>query len=57
MTTLKGKLDGKVAIITGASKGIGASTAKHLAESGAAVVVSHIRQFMNTHVPSVAKTR
>ena len=36
-----GKLDGKVAIVTGASKGSGASIAKHLAESGAAVVVNY----------------
>ena len=34
-----GKLDGKVAIVTGASKGIGASVAKHPAAEGAAVVV------------------
>jgi 3-oxoacyl-[acyl-carrier protein] reductase len=33
------KLDGKVAIVTGASKGIGAAIAKHLASAGAAVVV------------------
>ena len=32
MSTLTGKLQGKVAIVTGASKGIGASIAKHLAE-------------------------
>lgn len=35
------KLAGKVAVVTGASKGIGASTAKHLAEEGAAVVVNY----------------
>jgi 3-oxoacyl-[acyl-carrier protein] reductase len=35
------KLQGKVAIVTGASKGIGASMAKHLAAEGAAVVVNY----------------
>jgi 3-oxoacyl-[acyl-carrier protein] reductase len=41
MSTLTGKLQGKVAIVTGASKGIGASIAKHLAGAGAAVVVNY----------------
>jgi 3-oxoacyl-[acyl-carrier protein] reductase len=35
------KLKGKVAIVTGSSKGIGASIAKHLADEGAAVVVNY----------------
>ena len=35
------KLNGKVAVVTGASKGIGADIAKHLAAEGAAVVVNY----------------
>jgi 3-oxoacyl-[acyl-carrier protein] reductase len=41
MSTNSNKLAGKVAIVTGASKGIGASIALHLAAEGAAVVVNY----------------
>ena len=41
MNTPLKKLAGKIAVVTGASKGIGAAIAKHLAAEGAAVVVNY----------------
>ena len=38
-----GKLDGKIALVTGASKGVGAGIALSLAKEGAAVAIVRCR--------------
>jgi 3-oxoacyl-[acyl-carrier protein] reductase len=37
-----GKLNGKIAVVTGASKGIGAGIAKEFADAGASVVLNYV---------------
>src|SRR5260370_23715877 len=52
-----GKLNGKVAVVTGASKGIGAGISKHLAAEGAAVVPNYAssKQYADRGVDEIAQ--
>ena len=40
-----GRLDGKVALISGAARGLGAATARLFAAEGASVVLGDLRRF------------
>jgi len=53
-----GKLNNKVAVVTGASKGIGAAIAKAFAEEGASVVVNYAasKQDADTVVKAISQT-
>jgi NAD(P)-dependent dehydrogenase (short-subunit alcohol dehydrogenase family) len=41
-------IEGKVVVITGASSGLGESTARHLANLGAIVVLTHVAKTAST---------
>src|SRR5438094_8633020 len=53
------KLDGKVAVVTGASKGIGAGIAKQFAAEGASVVINYAsaKQDADRLVDEISKRR
>lgn len=48
-------LQGKVAIVTGSARGIGASTAIALAKEGADVVINYVSPSSKVHAETIAK--
>jgi NAD(P)-dependent dehydrogenase (short-subunit alcohol dehydrogenase family) len=49
-----GKLDGKVAVVTGAASGLGRASAMRFAGEGAAVVVADLKSRRRVDGPSIS---
>ena len=47
---MSGRLDGAVALVSGAARGVGAATARRLTEEGARVVVGDVRDELGVAV-------